>query len=56
MKTLWIQNQIIINISVGEPSNDPPTGIIFHAVPDDEYVDIGWTWDGENLSPLVPDA
>lgn len=54
MKTLWVQNQIIINISVGEPSSEPPAGITFHVVSEDEYVDIGWTWDGEKATP--PDA
>jgi hypothetical protein len=55
MKTLTINSEnIVTNVSMGEPSGNPPTGHTFKAVEDNVYVGIGFQVDGDNYIDIRP--
>lgn len=41
MKTLIIQNGVVVNVGAGEPEGEAPEGFTFVVVPDDTYVGPG---------------
>lgn len=41
MKTLIIENGVVVNVGVGKPEGSAPEGITFIVVPDDAYVGVG---------------
>lgn len=56
MKTLIIQNGVVVNTGTGEPESDAPEGLLFVVVPDDTYVGPGWTVNegGTFTAPILP--
>lgn len=42
MKTLIVQDGVVVNVGVGEPATEAPEGFTFIVVPDDAYVGIGF--------------
>lgn len=56
MKTLIIQNGVVVNVGAGEPEGNAPEGVTFVVVPDDMYVGPGWTVneDGTFTAPPQP--
>lgn len=56
MKTLIIQNGVVVNVGAGEPEGDAPEGVTFVVVADDMYVGPGWTVneDGTFTAPPQP--
>jgi hypothetical protein len=56
MKTLIIQNGVVVNVGVGEPENPAPEGFTLILVPDDAYVGPGFTVneDGTFTPPPPP--
>jgi hypothetical protein len=54
-----IQDSLVINLIVAEPTDTPPNNCTLVLVPDDVFVTIGFTWDGTNFidlegNPSVP--
>ena len=56
MKTLIIQNNVVVNVGAGEPEGEAPEGFTFVVVPDDAYVGPGSTMneDGSFTPPPAP--
>ena len=56
MKTLIIQNNVVVNVGAGEPEGEAPEGFTFVVMPDDAYVGPGWTMneDGTFTAPPQP--
>lgn len=56
MKTLIVQNGVVVNVGVGEPETAAPEGFTFIVVPDGEYVGTGFTVneDGSFIPPIPP--
>jgi hypothetical protein len=56
MKTLIIQNGVVVNTGVGEPEGAAPEGFSYVVVEDDAYVGIGFTVneDGTFTAPPPP--
>ena len=47
-----IQDSLVINLIVAEPTDTPPDNCTLVLVPDDVFVTIGFTWDGTNFLDL----
>jgi hypothetical protein len=45
-----IQDNVVVNIIVAEPTDIPPEGCILVELP---ICDIGYTWDGKRFNPPV---
>ena len=56
MKTLIIQNNVVVNVGAGEPVDQAPDGFEYIIVNDDAYVGIGFTVnpDGSFTAPPKP--
>jgi hypothetical protein len=56
MKTLIIQNGVVVNTGAGEPEGSAPEGFSYVVVEDDAYVGIGFTVneDGTFTAPPQP--
>lgn len=56
MKTLIIENGVVVNVGVGEPENAAPEGVTFMVVEDDMRVGLGFTLneDGAFTAPPPP--
>lgn len=56
MKTLIIENGVVVNVGVGEPENAAPEGVTFMVVEDDMRVGLGFTLneDGTFTAPPPP--
>lgn len=55
MKTLTIDsNNIVTNVSMGEPLGNPPAGHTYKTVEDNVYVGIGFQVDGDNYIDIRP--
>ena len=56
MKTLIVQNNVVVNVGAGEPEGNAPEGFMFIVVPADMYVGPGWTLneDGTFTAPPQP--
>ncbi len=56
MKTLIIQNGVVVNTGAGEPEGSVPEGFSYLIVEDDAYVGIGFTVneDGTFTAPPKP--
>lgn len=55
MKTLTIDsNNIVTNVSMGEPSGNPPAEHTFKTVADDVYVGIGFQLNGDTYIDIRP--
>ena len=57
MKTLIVQDGVVVNVGVGEPATEAAEGFTFIVVPDDAYVGAGFTVneDGSFTPPPAPD-
>ena len=56
MKTLIVQNNVVVNVGMGEPEGAAPEGFTFIVVDDATYAGIGFTVneDGTFTAPPQP--
>jgi len=54
MKTLIIQNGVVVNTGVGGPQGSAPEGFSYLVVEDDVYVGIGFTVNGDGTFTAPP--
>jgi hypothetical protein len=56
MKTLIIQNGVVVNTGAGEPAAAAPEGFSYLVVEDDVYVGIGFTVNEDGTFTAPPQA
>ena len=54
-----IQNNLVVNIIMADPTDNPPEGCTLVLIPDNVFVTLGFTYDGSNFidfegNPSVP--
>ena len=50
-----ISSGLVTNLIIANPAVDPsPDGFILIGISDEDQVEIGWSWDGEDFYPPIP--